>query len=94
MDNFNKEVVAAAEADALAELQENESTIFKVSKDPKEQQDMAEAIYSKLVQMNQQSQEWPRGAGQEDMLDPTDNLQHINGDKELAELIVKDMQFY
>ena len=35
MDNFNKEVVAAAEADALAELQENESTIFKVSKDPK-----------------------------------------------------------
>ena len=37
MDDFNEEVVAAAEADALAERQEKEATIFEVFKDPKEQ---------------------------------------------------------
>ena len=91
MDVFNKEVLAAAEADVLAERQEEEATIFKVSKDPKEQEEMAEAIYSRLVQMAQQTQEWPTSAGQEDLLDPTDILQHVGGDKKLAELIIKDM---
>ena len=56
MNDFNKGVVADAEADALAERQTEEATIFKVSNDPKEQDDMAEAIYSKMVQMTQQSQ--------------------------------------
>ena len=94
MDDFNKEVVAAAKADALAERQEDESTIFKVFKDPKEQQEMAKAIYFRLVQMTQQPQEWPRGAGQENVVCPTDKSQHIGGDRELSELIIKDMQLY
>ena len=94
MDDFNREVMAAAEADALVEQQEDEANIFKVSKDPKEQEEMAEAIYSRLVQMSQQSQKWPRGAGQEDLYSPTENLQHIGGDKKIAELIIKDMQLY
>ena len=57
MDDFNKKVVVAAEADDQTERQADEATIFKVSKDPKQQQEMAEAIYSRLVQMTQQYQE-------------------------------------
>ena len=90
MDDFNKEVLAAAEADALAERQEEEASILKLSNDPKVQKDMAEAIFSRLTQ---QFQEWPSKADQQDPLGLTE-LQHIGGDKKLAELIIKNIQLY
>ena len=49
--------MAAAEADALAERQEEEVSVFKVSKDPKIQEKVADFIYSRLVQMTHQFQE-------------------------------------
>ena len=57
MDNFNKEVLAAAEADALAKRQAEEVSVFKVSKNPEAQEKVADSIYSRLVQMTQQFQE-------------------------------------
>ena len=57
LDDFYKEVLAATEADALAERQEEEVSVFKVPKNPKIQEKVADSIYSRLVQMTHQFQE-------------------------------------
>ena len=55
MNKLNKKILTAAEANAPAERQEEEMSVSKVLK--KEEQKMANAIYSRLAQMTQKFQE-------------------------------------